>query len=101
MDLRRVKDEDKLELCRKYWIGGFALLPFLWFVNSVWFFNEAFRKPPYDQQKMIRTYVIRSMLGTVVWMGLVVTWVTVFQLNRSSWGATADYMSFIIPKGYA
>ncbi|KAL8572027.1 hypothetical protein ACOMHN_038385 [Nucella lapillus] len=101
MDLRRVKDEDKLNLCRKYWIGGLALLPFLWFVNSVWFFNEAFRKPPYDQQKMIRTYVVRSMVGTVVWVGLVVAWVTVFQLNRSSWGATADYMSFIIPRGTA
>ena len=34
--------------------GGFALLPFLWFINSVWFFNEAFRKPEYDEQKEIK-----------------------------------------------
>ncbi|KAK7492099.1 hypothetical protein BaRGS_00016573 [Batillaria attramentaria] len=99
MDLRRVKDEDKLDLCRKYYIGGFAFLPFLWFVNSVWFFNEAFRKPAYEQQKMIRTYVIRCMIGTVLWVGAIVAWVTVFQLNRAEWGATADYMSFIIPQG--
>lgn len=99
MDLSRVKDEDKLNLCRKYYIGGFAFLPFLWFVNAVWFFNEAFRKPPYEQQKMVKTYVIRSMIGTVLWVGVVVAWVTVFQLNRASWGATADYLSFIIPAG--
>ena len=43
--------------------------------------------------------VIRSMVGTVVWIGLVVAWVTIFQLKREEWGATADYMSFIIPKG--
>ena len=35
--------------------GGFALLPFLWFVNSIWFFKEAFLKPPYEEQKQIKT----------------------------------------------
>ncbi|XP_046577355.1 gamma-secretase subunit pen-2-like [Haliotis rubra] len=99
MDLRRVKNEDKLDLCRKYYHGGFALLPFLWFINFFWFFNEAFRKPPYEEQKQIRTYVIRSLIGTVIWTAALVTWVVIFQLNRASWGATADYMSFIIPKG--
>ena len=34
--------------------AGFALLPFLWCVNSIWFFAEAFRKPPYDEQKEIK-----------------------------------------------
>lgn len=33
---------------------GFALLPFIWAVNSIWFFDEAFRKPAYDEQKSIR-----------------------------------------------
>ncbi|KAK7105343.1 gamma-secretase subunit PEN-2-like [Littorina saxatilis] len=101
MDLAKVKDEDKLQLCRKYWIGGFVFLPFLWFVNACWFFNEAFRKPAYAEQKMIRSYVIRSMIGTVVWVGGVVAWVTIFQLKRASWGAAGDSISFVIPKGYA
>jgi hypothetical protein len=35
--------------------GGFAFLPFLWFINSVWFFKEAFLKPQYQQQKQIKT----------------------------------------------
>lgn len=99
MDLKRIANEDKLDLCRKYYLGGFALLPFLWFVNSVWFFREAFLKEPYDQQKQIRTYVIRSMIGTVIWIAIITTWVTIFQLYRADWGETADRISFIIPKG--
>ncbi len=39
------------------------------------------------------------MIGTVVWVGIIAAWVTLFQLNRADWGATADRMSFIIPKG--
>jgi len=99
MDLRRMNNEDKLDLCRKYWIGGFALLPFMWAVNAVWFFKEAFVRSAYDEQKQIRTYVIRSMVGTVIWLAAIIAWVTVFQLYRAEWGATADRMSFIIPKG--
>ncbi|KYO39349.1 gamma-secretase subunit PEN-2 isoform A [Alligator mississippiensis] len=30
MNLERVPNEEKLNLCRKYYLGGFALLPFLW-----------------------------------------------------------------------
>lgn len=33
---------------------GFACLPFIWLINSIWFFDEAFRKPVYDEQKSIR-----------------------------------------------
>jgi presenilin enhancer 2 len=43
--------------------GGFAMLPFLWFVNSVWFFKEAFFKPPYEQQKQIKTCKIQELIG--------------------------------------
>ncbi|ELU01672.1 hypothetical protein CAPTEDRAFT_164221 [Capitella teleta] len=99
MDLGRVKDDVKLDLCRKYYLGGFAFLPFLWFINSVWFFKDAFIKESYDQQKQIKTYVIRSMIGTAIWVAVISTWVTVFQLYRADWGETADRMSFIIPKG--
>nr|AEF33369.1 putative gamma-secretase subunit pen-2 [Crassostrea ariakensis] len=99
MDLAKVKDEDKLNLCRKYYIGGFAFLPFLWFVNSIWFFREAFLKPEYQQQKQIKTYVIRSMIGTAIWIAIITTWVVLFQTNRVAWGITADKISFLIPKG--
>jgi len=96
-----MKDDDKLDLCRKYFFGGFALLPFLWFVNVVWFFREAFIVPAYEQQKQIRTYLIRSGIGVLVWTAIIAAWVTVFQMNLADWGATGDQLSFIIPKGIA
>lgn len=99
MDMKRMKNEDKLELCRKYYIGGFVCLPFLWAVNAIWFFKEAFFAPAYDQQKKIKSYVIQSMVGALVWIAIITAWVVVFQIYRADWGETADRMSFIIPKG--
>lgn len=43
--------------------------------------------------------VVKSMIGTFVWTGILTAWIVVFQLNRVSWGVTADYISFIIPRG--
>jgi len=36
-------------------LGGFALLPFLWLINSVWFFRDAFLAEAFDEQKRIRS----------------------------------------------
>ncbi|CAI9589670.1 unnamed protein product [Staurois parvus] len=63
MNLERVPNEEKLQLCRKYYLGGFALLPFLWLVNVLWFFKEAFFKPAYTEQPQIQSYVKRSAFG--------------------------------------
>ncbi|XP_045610509.1 gamma-secretase subunit pen-2 isoform X2 [Procambarus clarkii] len=99
MSLAKMPNERKLTLCRKYYMAGFALLPFMWAINAMWFFKEAFWTPPYPEQKQIRKYVIISAVGALVWLVGLISWVVVFQQNRSAWGATADYMSFIIPKG--
>ncbi|XP_023241106.1 gamma-secretase subunit PEN-2-like [Centruroides sculpturatus] len=99
MDLRKMKNDDKLKLCRGYYIGGYFMLPFLWFVNFVWFFGEAFRKPAFEEQKQIRTYVLRSGIGALVWAAALLAWIVVFQVNRADWGETADKISFIIPTG--
>ena len=48
---------------------------------------------------LIISDVIRSVIGSVIWIAVIVTWVVIFQLKRAEWGATADYISFIIPKG--
>lgn len=45
------------------------------------------------------TDVIYSTIGSLVWLIAIVTWVTIFQLNRASWGEFADRISFIIPLG--
>jgi len=100
MDLKKVKDEEKLRLCRQYFLGGFGFLPFLWLVNTVWFFHQAFlRKPPFPQQPQIRKYVIASLIGCILWTVALTAWIVVYQNHRVSWGALGDYLSFVYPKG--
>ncbi|KAL1517972.1 hypothetical protein ABEB36_001666 [Hypothenemus hampei] len=100
MDLGKIPNDKKLNLCKMYFRVGFAFLPFAWAVNAIWFFNEAFRKqPPYEEQKQIRKYVICSAIGALIWGIVLTSWVVVFQIKRSSWGEFADSISFIIPLG--
>lgn len=46
-------------------LAGLAFLPFVWAVNTVWFFNEAFRKPAYDEQKEIKKCMFSLTLSAV------------------------------------
>jgi len=94
-----MNDNQKLDLCRKYFYMGFACLPFLWLVNSVWFFSQAFGKQDFPTRKPIRNYVIYSMTGAFVWAVAIIAWVTTFQLKRVDWESTGDYLSFNIPRG--
>lgn len=97
--LERMKNPEKLELCRKYFIIGCFALPFMWLINFVWFFKEAFVKPAYDEQKQIRKYISWSLIGAIIWTMVLITWVTIFQLKRVDWGQTGDRLSLVIPKG--
>ncbi|XP_044739366.1 gamma-secretase subunit pen-2 [Chrysoperla carnea] len=99
MDLGKLPGERKLYLCQWYFKAGFAFLPFLWAVNFLWFFSEAFRKPVYDEQKQIKKYVVLSGIGTLIWFIILTSWIIVFQTHRVAWGEFADYLSFIIPLG--
>ncbi|KAI9579869.1 gamma-secretase subunit pen-2 [Glossina fuscipes] len=102
MNLSKVSNEKKLQLCKIYFRTGFALLPFVWAVNFCWFFKEAFKtpsSPSYPEQQQIKNYVIYSALGTLVWILILTAWIIIFQTKRADWGAVADYMSFIIPLG--
>ncbi|XP_065346090.1 gamma-secretase subunit pen-2 [Cloeon dipterum] len=99
MDLGKLKDDQKLDLCKWYFRGGFAFLPFLWAINAVWFFWEAFRRNPFEEQKLIRRYVILSAIGAVIWAAGLTTWIIIFQTKRAEWGEFADSISFMIPQG--
>jgi len=96
-----MKDDRKLHLCRWYFLAGFGFLPFLWAINSVWFYKEAFTRPPYAEQKDIKKYVIRSGIGAIIWIIAILAWAIVFQTNRAAWGEIGDQISFIIPRGRA
>ncbi|XP_046452875.1 gamma-secretase subunit PEN-2-like [Daphnia pulex] len=99
MDIERLKNDSKLVLCRKYYYGGFAFLPFLWTINAFWFSRDAFYKPHFEEQHQIRQYVIRSGIGAFVWLVIFISWTCVFQINRASWGELGDQLSFVIPRG--
>ncbi|XP_066256180.1 gamma-secretase subunit pen-2 [Euwallacea similis] len=99
MDLAKVPNEKKLELCKWYFKAGFACLPFVWAVNALWFFNEGFRRPEYQEQKQIKRYVIFSAIGAVLWLIILVSWIATFQINRVNWDEFAERISFIIPLG--
>jgi len=99
MDLGKMTNEHKLNLCRWYFRAGAAFLPFIWAVNAIWFFNEAFRKPEYEEQKQIKKYVIYSGIGAIIWLIVITTWVVIYQTHRVQWGEFGDDISFIIPLG--
>jgi presenilin enhancer 2 len=102
MDLNsaKVTDSDKLALCRKYFYLGFAMLPFLWAINSVWFFKEGFvRKPEFPEQPQIKRFVIMSGIGSLTFLTVLITWFAVFVNLRADWGELGDRLSFNIPTG--
>ncbi|XP_026313891.1 gamma-secretase subunit pen-2 [Hyposmocoma kahamanoa] len=101
MDLNRLPNDKKLELCRWYFKVGCVFLPFVWAVNAVWFFKEAFVKPAFDEQKQIKRYVVMSAIGAITWSIVLCTWVALYQTRRVQWGAAGDAISFILPLGRA
>nr|BAN21058.1 presenilin enhancer, putative [Riptortus pedestris] len=101
MDLSKVKNNEKLNLCVWYFRAGFFCLPFVWLVNAVWFYKEAFKKPPYEEQDSIKRYVIFSGIGAFIWTLAIGSWIYIFQTNRVAWGEFADSISFVTPTGRA
>ena len=55
VSLEKKSPEERLNICRKYYLGGFAFLPLLWLINAIWFYKQAFKVEPYPQQAQIRT----------------------------------------------
>ncbi len=96
MNLDKASEEEKLVICRKYFIGGFFLLPFLWLVNAVWFMREAIKK---NGNPNIRRYVAGSLLGSIVWSAVVVIWISVYQTQRPDWGDFGHYITITYPYG--
>ncbi|XP_067634009.1 gamma-secretase subunit pen-2 [Eurosta solidaginis] len=101
MDISKATNANKLNLCQTYFRVGLACLPFVWAINVVWFFDEAFRVPSYPEQEKIRKYVIMSLIGAFLWTAIIISWVVIFQTNRAEWGEFADHISFVIPAGRA
>ncbi|CAF1234031.1 unnamed protein product [Adineta ricciae] len=100
VSLEKKSPEERLNICRKYYLGGFAFLPLLWLINAIWFYKQAFKVEPYPQQAQIRTYVIRSAIGTLAWLLIITIWNVLFQVFRTKMGPAGDYLTFVVPRGY-
>ena len=97
MNLNKVSPEERLQICRKYFIVGSFMLPFVWLVNVVWFFREAFFNK--DAKPQIKRYVAWSGLGVVIWTAVIVAWTVIYQTQRVKWGLAGDYISIVLPNG--
>eukprot|EP00049_Salpingoeca_infusionum_P018086 m.355706 g.355706 ORF g.355706 m.355706 type:complete len:119 (+) comp17310_c0_seq1:213-569(+) len=93
MDISRASTEEKESLCRKYFIGGFFLLPWLWIINAIWFM------PYTSESRKIKNMVIGSTIGALIFMAGIIAWAVIFQLNFSSWGSIGDKLAVVIAKG--
>ncbi|KAK6100901.1 gamma-secretase subunit pen-2, putative [Brugia malayi] len=100
MDLRKMSDPEKVILCKRYFYIGFALLPLVWIVNAVWFFESAFFDKPSQVQKTIKKYVLYSIIGASVWVLALIAWEIFFQLERAKGLEWTDRLSFVFPVGY-
>ncbi|KFD53042.1 hypothetical protein M514_06158, partial [Trichuris suis] len=98
--MNRLPDIEKLRICKLYFVFGLFGLPSIWLVNGFWFFDQAFRrKPAFPEQASIRSYVVLSFIGAILWIVGIAFWAHVFLSGRVGWGATGDEMSLILPIG--
>jgi len=85
-----------LRVARRMFYGGFALLPWLWFV--VWIhFRKVARHPQSDPR--LAAYAQRSLVGAVCGAVLFIAWVVYVQLSWQSWSlALQNSLMLIIPE---
>ena len=85
-----------LKVARRMFYGGFAGLPFLWFVAWV-HFRPIAKLPSADPQ--LQTYVNRSLIGAIVGGLGFLAWVIAVQTSWRSWGAFGQSIMLVIPEG--
>ncbi|VDK57220.1 unnamed protein product [Anisakis simplex] len=100
MDLSKMSNADRVQLCRRYFYIGLALLPLVWIVNFVCFFRYAFFVDTSPAQKIIRKYVIFSLVGASFWIVILTVWEVYFQWQRLKGFEWTDRLSFVFPLGY-
>ncbi|KAI9023504.1 Presenilin enhancer-2 subunit of gamma secretase-domain-containing protein [Phycomyces nitens] len=94
--LDKMSNDELVNISKKMFYGGFALLPFLWLVNVMYFFTIC-RKP--TSPPALRKYVIMSLTGCLVCFVGLTTWYALFVNKRVQWGQAADTITVVIPKG--
>ncbi|KAI9008594.1 hypothetical protein DFJ74DRAFT_362887 [Hyaloraphidium curvatum] len=81
---------------KRYFYGGFALLPWLWLFNFLYVL-PIIKRP--NLKPAIKHYAFASLSLSLIFFVALTTWFTWFLLNGSSLGPTGDKLSVVIPKG--
>mmetsp|Transcript_31345 Transcript_31345/g.81890 ORF Transcript_31345/g.81890 Transcript_31345/m.81890 type:complete len:122 (-) Transcript_31345:258-623(-) len=85
-----------LRVARRMFYGGFAALPFLWFV--VWVhYRKTAEQPSADPR--LATYVRSSLIGAISGGIAVLAWVIAVQISWQSWGEFGRSIMLVIPEG--
>ncbi|KRZ71202.1 Gamma-secretase subunit pen-2 [Trichinella papuae] len=92
-------DEEKVKLCKDYFIIGCFFLPMIWLVNTVWFYPMAFSTRKFKGKMAMRNYVILSFVGFLFWMTLLVAWIVYFHTQRLQCGIYCDQLMYLNPMG--
>ncbi|KAL4183778.1 hypothetical protein AMTRI_Chr11g156810 [Amborella trichopoda] len=71
-------EEDAVKYARNFFRAGFFLLPFLWFLNSFYFWPVLTRSSSFPR---LRPYVLGSAIGFAVFMVLLCLWALTFAIG--------------------
>ncbi|KAL7074689.1 hypothetical protein ACQ4LE_006039 [Meloidogyne hapla] len=109
-NLNKLSEGERLQLCRRYFLLGFAFLPILWLVNFIWFYRYTYGKKDENDElqtnnnliiKEMKRYVLWSGIGTIIWTILITCWIYIYQIERSLGNVYwAELLTYIYPLGY-
>ncbi|KAH7691262.1 gamma-secretase subunit pen-2, partial [Aphelenchoides avenae] len=91
--LERLNGAEKLDICRKYFFMGLALMPLAWIVNVCWFCKYAYGSEEFEQKRSIRFYVNLSLVGALVGAAIFTGWIVFFQCERARGMVWTDYFT--------
>ncbi|KAL1935461.1 hypothetical protein VTP01DRAFT_4601 [Rhizomucor pusillus] len=94
--LEKLSQEEIVVISKRLFYGGFAFLPFLWLVNFLYLYRTC-RKP--TSPPALKKYVYLSLGCCIAWFVVLTVWYAVFVNKRVDWGAAADKITVVIPKG--
>jgi presenilin enhancer 2 len=103
----KLSNEDILRISRRYFYIGCAFLPFLWLVNYIYFRAEVEKRSgQLDKRvrncmlllkKLLRYHLFNMQIFVI---NLLSQLFGLFVGYRVQWGAAADKLTVVIPRGY-
>ncbi|KAI8894046.1 hypothetical protein BC833DRAFT_251490 [Globomyces pollinis-pini] len=92
VNLQKLNQQELYNLSKKYFYLGLPALPFFWLINIFWIYPFIRLNNHYSNSKDI-------LFRALIWSIIIITWLTLFLLNRNTWGVWTDSITVIVPKG--